>query len=130
MEPVGGWIVFGRVLLRKQKDFLFVAHDLLKRANGLLATDEERDDHVGKYDYVTQRQYRRQGAAALSLFTHALRQIRHLILLSLRGTLLGSCCLANPKWAFDPICKAARYRADSAGVTWPPMPPVSRRITA
>src|SRR5260370_2074725 len=51
-------IVVGGVLLRREHDERIQAHHLLERADRLLASDEERHDHVRKYDDVAQRQHR------------------------------------------------------------------------
>ncbi len=45
-----------RVLLGGQQNVLVGAHHLLERADGLLAADEERHDHVREDDDVAQRQ--------------------------------------------------------------------------
>src|SRR5690606_3862337 len=52
----GSRLVFAGVLLRGEQDLLVSAHHFLERANRLLATDEERHDHVRENDDVTQRQ--------------------------------------------------------------------------
>ena len=78
VQAVGIRIVVGRVLLGEQQNLLFLVHHLFERADGLLAADEERNDHVGKHDDVAQRQHRRQMAAVV-----ALRRIRrgHVVLI-------------------------------------------------
>ena len=53
----GAGIVLGGVLLRDEQDLLVVAHDRFERADGLLAADEQRDDHVREHDDVAQRQH-------------------------------------------------------------------------
>ena len=58
VELVGGRVVIGRVALRHEKNPLILAHHLLQRANGLLAADEQRHDHMREYDDVAQRQHR------------------------------------------------------------------------
>ena len=49
---VRGRIVVARMLLRNEQNLLIVIHDVFEGANGLLATDEERNDHMGKHDDV------------------------------------------------------------------------------
>ena len=49
-------IILGRVELRHQEDFLIAFHRRFQRGDALVATDEERDDHLRKDDDVTQRQ--------------------------------------------------------------------------
>ena len=51
-------IVLRGVLLRDQQDLLVVLHHVLERADGLLAPDEQRHDHVREDDDVPQRQDR------------------------------------------------------------------------
>src|SRR5260370_25531524 len=51
-------IVVGGVLLGGEQDEGVGPHRLLEREDRLLASDEERHDHVGKYDDVAQRQHR------------------------------------------------------------------------
>src|SRR5437667_7128214 len=51
-------IVVGRVLLGGEQDEGVGPHRLLEREDRLLASDEERHDHVRKYDDVAQRQHR------------------------------------------------------------------------
>ena len=55
---VGGRIVVGRVDLRGEQDLLVLLHDLIERANGLLAADKKRRGHVRENDDVAQRQDR------------------------------------------------------------------------
>jgi hypothetical protein len=51
-------LVVGRVLLGGEQDEGVAPYSLLKREDRLSASDEERRDHVRKYDDVAQRQYR------------------------------------------------------------------------
>ena len=67
VQTFGGRIVVGRVLLGEQQNLLLVIHHFFERAHGLLAADEERNDHVGKHDDIAQRQDRRQLAAVVAL---------------------------------------------------------------
>ena len=69
MQAVGVGIVLGGVLLGQKQNLLLVVHHLFERANGFLAADEQRNDHVGKHDDIAQRQHRRQQAARLALST-------------------------------------------------------------
>ena len=57
-DRVGGRIVLGGVLLRREQDVPVALHHLFERANRLLAADEERHDHVRENDDVAQRQNR------------------------------------------------------------------------
>ena len=57
-DRVGGRIVVGGVLLRRQQNRLVGLHDLLESANRLLAADEQRHDHVRKNHDVAQRKNR------------------------------------------------------------------------
>jgi hypothetical protein len=57
-DRVGGRVVVGGVLLRREQDEGVVAHHLFERTDRLLAADEQRHDHVGKDDDVAQRQDR------------------------------------------------------------------------
>ncbi len=50
-------IVLRRVLLRDQQDLLVLLHHRFQRADGFLASDEQRHDHVRKDDDVAQRQH-------------------------------------------------------------------------
>ena len=47
-------IVLRRVLLGQQQNLLVVLHDVFERAHGFLATDEQRHDHMGKYNDIAQ----------------------------------------------------------------------------
>src|SRR5262245_17384490 len=51
-------IFVGRVLLGGEQDEGVGPHRLLEREDRLLASDEERHNHVRKYDDVAQRQHR------------------------------------------------------------------------
>src|SRR5262245_3013234 len=51
-------IIVGHVLLSGEQDEGVGPHRLLEREDRLLASDEERRDHVRKYDDVAQRQHR------------------------------------------------------------------------
>ncbi len=51
-------LVVTRAHLRRQQDVGVVPHHLFEGANGLLAADEKRHDHVRKYDDVPQRKHR------------------------------------------------------------------------
>ena len=51
-------IVLRRVLLGDQQDLLVVLHHVFERADGFLAADEQRHDHVGEHHDVAQRQDR------------------------------------------------------------------------
>jgi hypothetical protein len=64
VEIVHTRIVLRGILLRDEQDLLVVAHHRLQRADGFLAADEERDDHVGEDDDIAQRQHRQELAAA------------------------------------------------------------------
>ncbi|MCY1415809.1 hypothetical protein D9M71_313040 [compost metagenome] len=54
IEPIFARIVIGRVLLRQEQDLLVTGHCGLKGLDGLLPSDEQRDDHVRIHHYVTQ----------------------------------------------------------------------------
>ncbi|MNM76611.1 hypothetical protein D3C81_884380 [compost metagenome] len=59
LVEVGGLRVIGLGrLLRQQQDALVRFHCLFQRMHGLVAADEQRDDHVREYHYVAQRQDR------------------------------------------------------------------------
>ena len=58
VDRVGGGIVIGGVLLRGEQNERVGSHDLFERADGLLAADEERHDHVREHHDVAQRQHR------------------------------------------------------------------------
>ena len=49
------------VLLGDKQDLLVVLHDILKRANGFVAPNEQRDDHMRKHHDVPQRKNRVKG---------------------------------------------------------------------
>src|SRR5581483_1828737 len=51
-------IIVAGILLRCQQDLLVRAHHLFEGVDRLLASNEERDDHVRKDDDVAQRQDR------------------------------------------------------------------------
>ena len=57
-DRVGGRIVVGGVLLRREQNEGVGAHHLFQRLDRLFAADEERDDHVRKHHDVAQRQNR------------------------------------------------------------------------
>ena len=57
-DRVGGRIVVGRILLRRQQNEGVGAHDFFERLDRLFAADEERNDHVRKHHDVAQRQNR------------------------------------------------------------------------
>ena len=57
VNGIGRRIIVGRVLLRREHDQRVVLHHLFERADRLLATDEERNDHVREDDDVAQRQH-------------------------------------------------------------------------
>ena len=57
-DRVRGGIVVGGVLLRREQDRLVRLHHLFERADRLLASDEQRHDHVRKDHDVAQRQDR------------------------------------------------------------------------
>ena len=56
MDIAGLRIVLGRVLLRDQQDLLAATHHFFQRPNGLLASHEQRNNHVRKHNDVTKRQ--------------------------------------------------------------------------
>jgi hypothetical protein len=56
VHPVEARILGGVVDLRDQQDRLVVAHHRLERAHRLVASHEQRHDHVGKDHHVAQRQ--------------------------------------------------------------------------
>src|SRR5262249_40948099 len=58
IDRIGRRIIIAGVLLRRQQDLFVRAHDLFEGIDRLLPPDEQRDDHVGKYDDVAQRQDR------------------------------------------------------------------------
>jgi len=68
VDAVGGRVVIGGVDLARQQDLRVVGHDLLQRADGFLATDEERHDHVREHDDVAQRQH---GVGRIESVSHA-----------------------------------------------------------
>ena len=53
-DGIGRGVVVGGVDLRGEQDELVGLHDLFERADGLLAADEQRHDHVGEHDDVAQ----------------------------------------------------------------------------
>ena len=55
---IGRRIVVGGVLLRRQQDERVRTHHLFERLDGLLAADEQRNDHVRENNDVPQRQHR------------------------------------------------------------------------
>ncbi len=54
-DGVGRRIVVGGVLLGREQDECVRTHDLFERLDGLLAADEERNDHMRENNYVPQR---------------------------------------------------------------------------
>ena len=58
VDRIRAWIIVGRVLLRCQQDQRVVLHHLFECADRFLAADEQRHDHVRKYDDVAKRQHR------------------------------------------------------------------------
>jgi hypothetical protein len=55
---IGCRIVVGGVFLRGEEDERVRTHHLLERLDGLLAADEERNDHMRENNYVPQREHR------------------------------------------------------------------------
>jgi hypothetical protein len=49
--------------LRHQEDLLVLLHHRFQRADGLLASDEQRHDHVGKHHDIAQWEHGQQIAA-------------------------------------------------------------------
>src|SRR6185437_14140875 len=58
INAIGRGLVIARVLLRDKQDLLVRAHHFFKRGDRLLASHEQRHDHVREYDNVAQRQDR------------------------------------------------------------------------
>ena len=58
VDRVRTWIVVGGVLLGGEQNERVILHHFLEGANGFLAADEERDNHVRKHHDVAQRQHR------------------------------------------------------------------------
>src|SRR4029078_4320628 len=56
INAIGRGLVIARVLLRDKQDLLVRAHHFFKRGDRLLASHEQRHDHVREYDNVAQRQ--------------------------------------------------------------------------
>ena len=56
IEGIAARIILCRVKLGHKEDFLGAFHRRFQRGNALVATHEERDDHLRKNDNVTQRQ--------------------------------------------------------------------------
>ena len=79
-DGVRRWIVVGRILLGREQDRLVGLHHLFERANGLLAPDEQRDDHVREHDDVAQRKdgidVERSGDDGLVLIGHGCPEFR------------------------------------------------------
>ena len=57
VDPVLARLVDRGVLLRGQQDRRVAVHHRLECADGFLAPDEQRHDHVGEHDDVTQRKH-------------------------------------------------------------------------
>jgi hypothetical protein len=58
VDVVGRGVVQGGAPLGDQHDLLVALHRGVEGLDGFLAADEQRDDHVGIYDHVPQRQHR------------------------------------------------------------------------
>ena len=80
----GRGIVVGSVALGDEKNLLVLAHHLFQGLDGLLATDEQRHDHVRKDDDVAQRQHRIEGIGVTGLL-HCWRLFGHGTLASFRS---------------------------------------------
>ena len=63
IDIVGGWIILCGVLLRHQQDLLVILHHRFERTDRFLAPDEQRHNHVGKYDDIAQWQHGQHVAA-------------------------------------------------------------------
>ncbi len=56
INVIGGRIILRGILLRHQEDLLVLLHHRFQRADRLLAAHEQRDDHMGEYNNIAERQ--------------------------------------------------------------------------
>ena len=56
IDRVGFGIIVGGILLGREQDLFFRAHDLFQGLDRLLTPDEERNDHVREHHDVAQRE--------------------------------------------------------------------------